>query len=89
MEKHIFNHPFDKVRTAIENMEEVDAVSAGLSPVTVRWLTKGNKYINIGLEEKTKATCALVKNNNSFEVKDAELDDAFEQMDKFVSEYKE
>jgi len=81
------NYPFDKVVELLPQMSEVDGVSAGVSPITFRWLTKGNVYVNIGLTEiqeyeseedrysdkaPAEEYCEIATNVNSFGVsKDA------------------
>jgi len=77
--------PFTTVHEELPKITDVDMVSAGVSPATIRFLTKRNKYVNIGLtetvvpEKETKRTpevvgaCAVGINNNSFEVTQDEL----------------
>lgn len=77
--------PFARVHEELENVTNVDMVSAGVSPATVRFLTSKNKYINVGLTETvvpvkgnshTEAVvgeCMIEENNNSYEVTQSEL----------------
>jgi hypothetical protein len=74
---HEIPHSFEVVREVLDSIDVVDGVTAGLSPVTVRWLTKKNTYINVGLEELGAKSCKVMKNNNSFGVKDSEVEEVF------------
>ena len=77
--------PFARVHEELENVTNVDMVSAGVSPATVRFLTSKNKYINVGLTETvvpvkgnshTEAVvgeCMIEENTNSYEVTQSEL----------------
>ena len=78
-------YPFDDVKEALIDMKEVDGVSGGVSPATVRWLTNKNKYINVGLEEVSTDTSRVIKNNNSYEVKDEEVKEAFDAINEFMA----
>jgi hypothetical protein len=68
------SRPFSAVRDALEKMSEVDGVTAGVSPVTVRWLLPRNVFVNVGLEEVTKDSCRLLVNNNSYNVTPQDLE---------------
>ena len=78
VQPHVFQFPFADVLSALSSHKQVDSTSAGYSPVTVRWLTKKNKFVNLGLVELDKKTCQLVRNNNSFGVTDEELNEAYD-----------
>jgi len=69
--------PFEyaKVVAAVESMEHTPAIEArvgDLESSTIRYLTKENRYVNIGLEKDGDNT-RIVSNHNSFEVKASEL----------------
>lgn len=69
--------PFEKVRETLATLPEIDGISAGLSPITFRILTKKNKFINIGLEELSKTECQIAPNHNSFSVTAEEMADVY------------
>jgi hypothetical protein len=71
-------YSFETVRNSLDSIEAVDGVTAGLSPVTVRWLTSKNKFVNVGLEEIAENECAVTQNNNSFGVDDTEVKEVYE-----------
>lgn len=69
----MINFPFKKVMDSLHKCEQVDSYTDTPSPVTIRWLTDKNTYINIGLEEVDGKSCAILANNNSFQVNEFEL----------------
>jgi len=97
----VINQNFMDIHEALPTIENVDMVSTGMSPATIRYLTKNNKYINVGLEEtvvpveKTKTTeavvgkCTILANNNSFEVTPSELKQVHSAIESYFSKPKE
>ena len=66
---------YSQVVAAVESMEDTPAIEArvgDLQSSTIRYLTKENRYINVGLVKEGDST-KIVSNHNSFEVKAAEL----------------
>jgi len=75
-------YPFANVYAELAKIEKVDGHSGGLSPITFRWLTDKNRYVNIGLEESlpklgAEESCFIEANNNSFAVTPDELVEIF------------
>lgn len=98
------DHPFNKVVELLPQIPEVDGVSAGVSPITFRWLTKGNIYVNIGLteikkyanpeaeqkgEKPTEEYCEIGPNVNSYGVKDEAFDEIHTGITEFITKWDE
>lgn len=73
----VLAYPFANVYGELPKMGSCDGLSGGGSPITFRWLTKKNRYVNIGLEEVTGQSCEIKANNNSFAVSQGELLEIF------------
>ena len=76
----ILEYPFANVHAELAKMAQVDGQSGGLSPITFRWLTSKNRYVNIGLEEVSPSKSEIKANNNSFAVKREELSEIYAAM---------
>ena len=71
----LINKEFSEVRTYLEGHKKVDAVTGGDSPVTVRFITKRNVYVNVGLERVDDTTCEVKHNLNSYNGLDSDLEE--------------
>lgn len=98
----IVNHPFNKVVELLSQIPDVDGVSAGVSPITFRWLTKENTYVNVGLtevkkfasveaeqrgEKPTEEFCEIAPNVNSYEVKDSTVEEIHRGVCDFITKW--
>jgi len=61
------------IMTSLKNLEEVivganriDGYTFAVKEATIRYLTKGNRFVNLGVEETTKGKLTVVSNHNSF-----------------------
>lgn len=82
-------YPFENVRVELFKIPSVDAVSAGESPITFRWLTGKNRYINLGLEISGEKSCEIAANNNSFAVTETEEQEVFDAIKAHMGALKE
>lgn len=75
---HLLSYPFANVYAELPKISSVDGLSGGASPITFRWLTLKNRYVNIGLQEVGDSVCEIKANNNSFGVSPDEIKEIFE-----------
>jgi len=76
---------FNKTISVLAGLENVESVVAASAPAAFRWLTKGNNYINLGIEIVDDDNTKLVRNINSFSVPNTDVLEAHKAITKAVN----
>ena len=89
---------FFQIKAELEHFESLDVFTSGYSPATFRYLTKSNKYILMGLEQRFDEPvdalsnkveyCLVLPNNNSTYTTDEDTNECLLAIKGFLDERK-